>query len=372
MRFRALDRSSRSTLENALSAFDYGKCQLDPQAAAAMARLAPLLPDANVEALRKRYVQSRLPLVGPREDVAKIVQIQSSSGSVPSLTIFRPGAGEALLPALVYLHGGGWTHGGGALYEPVLCQLANALGHVVVAVEYRLAPEHPFPAALEDSWNALDWVAANAASLGVDKDRIAIGGDGAGGNLAAVTALAARNGLLATAPRYQLLIYPCLDMTAGQPSHDEFASGYVLTRDLYAWYRAHYVAGFPDSTDWHLSPLLASDLSGVSPAIVLYAGFDPFRDEAALYCALLARAGVPVEGLFFPGMIHDFLTMGGAIPAATVAVRRIASVVAALQGSPRDRLTAKHLAAPPHDDRIVLHLGMDAFANEADFSTHNL
>ena len=119
--------------------------------------------------------------------------------------------------------------------------------------------------------------------------------------------------------------------TAKQPSHDELASGYLHTRALFDWYRSHYIAGFPDPTDWHLSPLLAGDFSGVAPAIVVSAGFDPFRDEATLYAAQLARAGVPVEGVFFGGMIHDFLTMGGAIPAATVAVQRIATAIQTLQ-----------------------------------------
>lgn len=339
MRSPVSNPSLRSTQENALSSFDYSQYPLDRHAAAVIGRLSVLSPDANVEALRKRHLQNRLPLVGALEEVATIVQIQAASGVVPALTIFRPQSDETVLPALVYLHGGGWTHGGGALYEPFLRQLANALGHVVVAVEYRLAPEHPFPAALEDSWNAMEWVAANTASLGVDKERIAIGGDDAGGNLAAVTALGARDGLLAVVPSYQLLIYPCLDMTAKQPSHDELASGYLHKHALFAWYRSHYIAGFPDPTDWHLSPLLAGDFSGVAPAIVVSAGFDPFRDEATLYAAQLARAGVPVEGLFFPGMIHDFLTMGGALPVAAVAVQRLAAVIKAMD-------KRNHLAAP--------------------------
>ena len=126
------------------------------------------------------------------------------------------------------------------------------------------------------------------------------------------------------------MIYPCLDLTVSQPSHAELAEGYLLTRDLYAWYRKNYIGSFPDPTDWHLSPLFADDLRDVAPAIVLYAGFDPLRDEAIVYSARLLDAGVAVEPLFFPGMIHGFLTMGRVIPAAAVAVRRIAAAIDAL------------------------------------------
>jgi acetyl esterase len=201
-------------------------------------------------------------------------------------------------------------------------------------VNYRLAPEHPFPAALEDTWNALDWIAANADWIGIDKDQIAIAGDSAGGNLAAVTAIAARDGSIAFKPQFQLLIYPGLDLTASQPSHAEFAEGYLLTRDLYAWYRQNYVGSFPDPTDWHLSPLFAEELRGVAPAIVLYAGFDPLRDEAVVYSARLLDAGVGVKPIFFPGMIHGFLTMGKVIPAANVAIRRIADAIDELLYTP--------------------------------------
>jgi acetyl esterase len=198
-----------------------------------------------------------------------------------------------------------------------------------------LAPEHPFPAAIEDAFAALEWVSANAAELGIDKSQIAVGGDSAGGNLAAVAALAARDGLIEAAPQFQLLIYPCLDMTASQPSHAELASGYLLTREIYAWYRGLYTGGVADLSDWRLSPLFAPSLRDVAPAIVLYAGFDPLRDEALLYCSRLVDAGVAVEPIFYPGMIHGFLTMGGAIPAANDAVRRIAIAIRKWEKYPR-------------------------------------
>ena len=360
MRLRGPNLIMRQALENGPFSFDYPACKLDPHAAAVIERLSRggQTAGADIEAVRKHYVLNRTPLLGPRENVAKIVHVQGSGEAVPSLTVFHP-LGAKLdqhRPALVYLHGGGWTLGGLDTYEPVLRQLANATGRIVVWVDYRLAPEHPFPAALEDSWNALEWVAANAAWLGIDKDQIAIGGDSAGGNLAAVTALAARDGLISVVPQFQLLIYPCLDLTACQPSHDELASGYLLTRQLYAWYRSNYIGEFPDPADWHLSPLFADDLAGVAPAVVLYAGLDPLRDEAALYCARLAQAGVTVAPIFFPGMIHGFITMGGVIPAANEAVQRIASATKEPARIPDVHATSPRAHTRPHEDRIVLRL----------------
>jgi len=360
MRLRGPNLILRQTLEDDPSSFDYSAGKLDPHAAAVIERLSRSgqAASADVEAVRKLYVLNRTPLLGPRENVAKIVHVQGSGEALPSLTVFHPlnAKLEQHLPALVYLHGGGWSLGGLDTYEPVLRQLANATGRIVIWVDYRLAPEHPFPAALEDSWNALEWVAANAAWLGIDKDQIAIGGDSAGGNLAAVTALAARDGLVGVVPQFQLLIYPCLDLTARQPSHDELASGYLLTRQLYAWYRSNYIGEFPDPSDWHLSPLFADNLAGVAPAVVLYAGLDPLRDEAALYCARLAEAGVAVTLLFFPGMIHGFITMGGAIPAANEAVQRIASVVRKWDRTPGARLASGGRDTAPREDSVVLRL----------------
>jgi acetyl esterase len=237
---------------------------------------------------------------------------------------FRPG-----LPALVYLHGGGWSLGSLATYEPFCRQLANATSQIVIWVEYRLAPENPYPAALDDTLAAWRWVQENHRELGADPARIAIGGDSAGGNLAAVAALALR-GEPGIQPRRQVLLYPCLDMSASLASHRKLAEGYLLTAPLYAWYRDNYAGPAVDRDDWRLSPLFAEDLSGLPPTILLYAGFDPLRDEAAAFIMKLTLAGVPVEPLYFADMIHGFLTMGGAIPAAAAAVTRIADAMQAL------------------------------------------
>lgn len=322
-----------------LPVFDCATGQIDSSAAKVIERLAHNgpVPFRAANDARKRYNASRSPLLAPKEDVESVVHIRPPAEAVPPMVFFRPkGApANARLPALVFLHGGGWTVGSLEIYEPLCRQLANATGRSVIWLDFRLAPEHPFPAALEDTWNAVEWLAASADWIGIDRNQIAIGGDSSGGNLAAATALAARDRVIDFKPQFQLLIYPCLDLTAVQPSHAELAEGYLLTRDLYAWYRQNYVGAFPDPGDWHLSPLFADNLRGLPPTVVLYAGFDPLRDEAIVYSARLVDAGVPVQPLFFPRMIHGFLNFGGVIPAASVAVQRIAvAIKAVLHGQP--------------------------------------
>ena len=231
---------------------------------------------------------------------------------------------------ILYLHGGGWSLGSLATYEPFCRSLANATGQIVIWVEYRLAPEAPYPAALDDTLAAWRWVQNNHGELGANPARISIGGDSAGGNLAAVAALALR-GETGIQPWRQVLLYPCLDMSASLASHRRLAEGYLLTAPLYAWYRDNYAPAGIARDDWRLSPLFADDLGGLPPAVLLYAGFDPLRDEAAAYAMKLTLAGVPVETLYFADMIHGFLTMGGAIPAAQAAVTRIAEALSVLE-----------------------------------------
>jgi acetyl esterase len=284
----------------------------------------------GLAAMRRHYNVSRRQFLSEMEPVESVFHIIPAERGVPRLTIIRPqgfGAGDRL-PALIFMHGGGWTLGSLATYEPFCRQLANACNMILIWVEYRLAPEAPFPAAYDDTLAAWRWVAANYAELGADPARIMIGGDSAGGNLAAAATLALRHEM-GTQPWRQLLLYPCLDLSASLASHRKLADGYLLTAPLYAWYRNNYLAGaHPD--DWRLSPLFAEDLAGLPPAILLYAGFDPLRDEAAAYAMKLTLAGVPVETLYFADMIHGFLTMGGVIPAAHAAVARIAETLSAL------------------------------------------
>lgn len=285
----------------------------------------------DIAAVRRRYNLSRRQFLAEMEPVESIFHILPAERGVPRLTIIRPRIfrqGEPL-PAIVYLHGGGWSLGSLATYEPFCRKLANVTGQIVIWVEYRLAPEAPYPAALDDTLAAWRWVQKNYRELGADLTRISLGGDSAGGNLAAVAALILR-GEIGVQPWRQLLLYPCLDMSASLASHRKRAEGYLLTAPLYAWYRDNYAPSGLSRDNWRLSPLFAEDFRHLPPTILLYAGFDPLRDEAAAYGLKLMLADVPVESLYFADMIHGFLTMGGAIPAAEVALSRVAEAFAAL------------------------------------------
>jgi acetyl esterase len=295
--------------------------------------LGATMPPANadIRAIRHRYNLNRRQFLAEMEPVENIFHILPAERGVPRLTVIRPRnyrQGQRL-PALVFLHGGGWSLGSLATYEPFCRSLANSTGQIVIWVEYRLAPEAPYPAALDDTLAAWRWVQQNHGELGADPARISIGGDSAGGNLAAVAALVLKHetGIL---PWRQVLLYPCLDMSASLASHRRLADGYLLTAPLYAWYRDNYAPAGVARDDWRLSPLFADDLSGLPPTVLLYAGFDPLRDEAAAYAMKLTLAGVAVETLYFADMIHGFLTMGGAIPAAQAAVTRVAEALSVL------------------------------------------
>jgi acetyl esterase len=290
-------------------------------------------PKGSLAALRAHHTKSRRPFLAPLERVHSRFHVHGAPG-VPHMTVIRPQRYETekSLPALVFLHGGGWTLGSFETYEPLCRQLANAIGSVLVWVDYRLAPEQPFPAAYDDTRAALRWVYDNALRLGVDENRIMLGGDSAGGNLAAAVCLAECDERTPYQPWRQILLYPSLDISASMPSHRKFSDGYLLTKELYRWYRTNY-AGTPEKPNhWRLSPLFAHDVSGLPPTILLYAGFDPLRDEAAAYSVKLTLADVRLETLYFSDMIHGFLTMGGVIPAAGVAVGRIAQALDALAG----------------------------------------
>lgn len=253
------------------------------------------------------------------EEVARLedVEIPGPAGAIPARA-YVP-AVDGTPPVVVYYHGGGWVLGGIDSHEGTCRALANASGALVVSVDYRLAPEHPFPAAVEDAWAALEWVAANAAQLGGDPSRLAVAGDSAGGNLAAVVAIHARDAG-APALRGQLLVYPVTDATMSHPSIEENASGYFLTKADMEWFFGHYAPERPD--DWRLSPLAAPDLSGLAPALVLTAEFDPLRDEGEAYARRLGDAGVPVELIRKDGLIHGFFGMVADVDEARDAMER--------------------------------------------------
>ena len=241
-------------------------------------------------------------------------------GDIP-LRLIRPAgaAADVRLPVLVYCHGGGWTIGDVDTHDTLCRELANGAGCAVVSVDYRLGPEHRFPAAVDDVLAATRWVAAQADALALDATRLAIGGDSAGGNLAAVTAIAARDaGDLPVV--FQLLIYPAVDMRATLPSHTTCAQGYMLTADSIAYYRGHYIPDAGQWADWRASPLLREDLQDLPPALVLTAGFDPLRDEGRAYADRLSAAGNRAQYVCFERQIHGFITMGRVIDEANTAV----------------------------------------------------
>lgn len=242
-----------------------------------------------------------------------------AGGDIP-VRVYRPD-GDGPAPVLVWYHGGGWVIGSVAASDPTARKLCARAGVVVVSVEYRLAPEHPHPAAVDDAWDALRWVADNAADLGGDPERIAVGGDSAGGNLAALVALKARD---EGGPRlrHQLLVYPGVDLTMAHPSIDENGEGYFLTKATMDWFIGHYLGTegeHGDARDPAISPLHAADLSGVAPAQVLTAEFDPLRDEGDAYATRLAEAGVDVVHVPGPGLVHGFFGMGAISPDADAA-----------------------------------------------------
>ncbi len=239
------------------------------------------------------------------------------------------GARDALSAGIVYFHGGAWIFGDLETHDGLCRALANESGCRVVAIDYRLAPEHKFPAAVEDAYAAAQWVAAHAVELGIDPDRLAIAGDSAGGNLAAVVCQMARGQGFKIA--LQILLCPVTDIAADNQSRHLFAEGYFLESPLMRWAGMLYLIHDVDLNDPRLSPLRAADLSGLPPAHIHTAGFDPLRDEGRDYADALARAGVKTHYVCHDHMIHHFYAMAGAIPYARTALKRIgADIKAAL------------------------------------------
>jgi acetyl esterase len=289
--------------------------KLHPQVAALLeaAARSPLPTLDKVPALAARRMYSdRCRMVAPNAPKTQIRLMLTPQG-VP-IRSYRP-AGVAkieALPALVYFHGGGWTIGDLDTHDVLCRQLANGARCEVFSVEYRLAPEAPFPAAVEDCIAAADFLSENSTCL-------AVGGDSAGGNLAAVVALHARD---AGGPPicFQLLIYPATDQKLETDSLRRNGQDYLLTRPLMERFRANYLPRAADYADWRASPALAKSHARLPPAFVLTAGFDPLLDEGRQYAELLARAGVEVEYRDYPDMIHGFIVMGGVLETANAAV----------------------------------------------------
>jgi acetyl esterase len=284
---------------------------LDPGLKLVLDQLAanpgPQLHELPVAQARAFFDQMQLPR--PEVKIAAVEErrIPGPAGEIP-VRVYRP-EGKAPLPALVYFHGGGWVIGSLETHDGSCRDLANRAGCVVVSVDYRLAPESRYPAAAEDCYAATQWVAEHAAELGIDPRRIGIGGDSAGGNLTAVVALMARD-RRGPALRHQLLIYPVTDADFTRPSYRDNAEGYLLTTQAMEWFWGHYVPEPARRREPYAAPLRAADLSGLPPAFVLTAEFDPLRDEGEAYAARLQQAGVPTRAKRYDGAIHGFFAMG--------------------------------------------------------------
>ena len=267
---------------------------------------------------RQFYLALR-PMAGEPEPVGEVAErkIPGPGGDIP-VRIYKP-EGPGPFPMLVYLHGGGFVIGSIETHDPLCRLLTNAAGCITVSVDYRLAPEHRFPAGLNDAYAATAWASANATILGGQNDLIAVGGDSAGGNLATGVARMARD--KGTPPiLYQLLIYPGTDWGLDRPSYVENGEGYFLTKNAVAWFWSQYVEDEADRTDPLASPLRAEDLSNLPPALVVTAEFDPLRDEGEAYALRLQEAGVAVDAIRYDGMIHGFFQMTGVLGEARTAV----------------------------------------------------
>jgi acetyl esterase len=249
--------------------------------------------------------------------------LHSRHGPVP-LRVYRPPGASAGTPkpGLVFFHGGGWVVGDIAGHDGLCRPLCAATGAVVLSVDYRLAPAHPFPAALDDAVAALEWVAAGADALGIDPQRLGVAGDSAGANLAAALALWVRDSATGPALRVQVLVGAPLDLACRGASVEASGAGHLLTSDALRWMCAQYLAGHP-ADDPYASPLCAGDLGGLPAAVVVTAEFDPVRDDARTYASRLARAGVPVTLLDFPGLVHGFMGLRGLSGAADTASARV-------------------------------------------------
>ena len=329
---------------------DYWR-KLDPQARRLLERAAasalPEMHTLSAEAARRLFRESQLRLDSPRlinphgpaQSVEDLVAT-TPAGAVP-VRVYHPDPQfhDGPAPCLVFLHGGGWTIGDLDTHDNI-CRHLSLYGRcAVVSVDYRLAPEHRFPAAVVDAVGATRWVHDNAARLRIDPERIAVGGDSAGGNLAAVTAIALRGSDVPLC--YQLLLYPSTDMGYEWPSHQRLAEGHFLTRSALLWFRDNYLSSPGDIADWRASPLRCTDLSGLPTAYIVTAGFDPLLDEGRAYAERLTAAGVEVGYECFEGMIHGFVGMSGVMAAGLHALHRCGHLLQAAFGTTNVHLHAR-------------------------------
>jgi acetyl esterase/lipase len=301
---------------------------LDPQIADVLRRAeasgAPPVEEQTPEELRANYVKLAKEQFG---EVDELHAVEDRDADGVPVRIYRPVETDERSTALVYFHGGGFVIGSIDTHDGVTRALAKRAGCVVVSVDYRLAPEHRYPAALEDCWQATRWVTANSEELGIDPDRIGVGGDSVGGGLAAVVA---RKGRDAGTPfSAQLLLYPATSSRCDTPSYSMFSSGYGLTRDAMFWYWQQYLGDSDGSQDPDISPAALLDLRRLPRAIVVTAEADVLRDEAEAYAQRMFLSGVETEGYQYEGMIHGFLRMAGVVDRSRKALDEIAESLSA-------------------------------------------
>ena len=305
---------------------------LDPQAEiilglikqAGLPEMWQLTPDQA----REQY-QLRVAKLAQKESIFRTFDRRiPGPGSDIALRVYQPREAKPgeRFPVLAWFHGGGFVIGNLDTHDHACRALANQADCIVVAVDYRLAPECKFPAAVDDCMAVVRWLALHAVEIGADPTRIAVGGDSAGGNLAAVCAILARNDGY---PRlaHQLLIYPCTAPEPETASHRKFAEGYVLTRNTITWFYKQYVRSPKEFNDFRFAPLVAEDLANLPPALVLVAGYDPLRDEGVDYGKRLIEAGNRVTLVNYEGMVHGFYLMGGAVDAARRAIAQSAAAL---------------------------------------------
>jgi len=298
--------------------------------------LLPVLPTTqpldSVEKIREARSSRIMMFPAPpdREDVVKQDHRIAGPKGAPDVTVrvYRPKApASGPRPGVFEIHGGGFMMGDIAMMDPWCQRVAAEIDAVVVSVEYRLAPEHPFPAAVEDCTAATDYISSNHKALKIDPARIAVGGDSAGGNLATVVALHARDAG-GPALAFQLLIYPATDQRGDFPSYRSNGKGYLLTSEGIEFFSRCYLPDRKALADWRASPLLAPSLARLPPAFVLTAGYDPLLDEGRAYAERLSREGVAVQYREYPDMVHGFLLFGGVLDTANAAVAECCAALA--------------------------------------------
>jgi acetyl esterase len=300
-------------------------------AAAALEMGQTPIEEKTAEQARAFYSDSRGALTPDLPDVGLVenLMIPGPHGEIGA-RYYRPLKSNAddILPLCVFYHGGGWVIGDLESHDYVCRRMANSGGFAVVAVDYRMGPENKFPTAVEDAFAALEWAANGAGGRAIDQDRLAVSGDSAGGNLAIVVTILARDtGVKGI--KFQGLIYPATDMNMITQSHIDFAEGHILTNKSMIWFQDQYLNAPEDREDWRASPIKHDDLTGLPPALVITAGHDPLKDEGKAYADRLAEAGVDVAFNCYEGQIHGFVTMAKVIDESDVAIDQVAAAIKA-------------------------------------------